>query len=106
MEKLYSEAAARLFSTVAELTDPRDVAAFFEDICTIKEVQDISQRWEVANMLHRGESYQRISRETGASTATICRVNKCLVYGAGGYRTALAMKMNKKKEKEDTADEN
>lgn len=101
MEKPYSEAAERLFATIAELTDPEDVAAFFEDICTIKEVQDISQRWEVAKMLHRGESYQRISRETGASTATICRVNKCLVYGAGGYRTALAMK-----EKEDTADEN
>ena len=104
MEKPYMEAARNLFSVVAKLDDPEKVAAFFEDICTIKEVQDLSQRWQVANMLSRGESYQKISRETGASTATICRVNKCLVYGAGGYRAALGIE--KKENGEDVADEN
>ena len=63
--------------------------AFLEDICTIKEVLDISQRLTVAKMLRAGISYNVISRETGASTATISRVSKCCEYGAGGYRTVL-----------------
>ena len=64
-------------------------AVFFEDICTFKELQDISQRLEVAKMLSKGKSYQTVSKETGASTATISRVNRCLVYGNGGYKTIL-----------------
>ena len=62
--------------------------AFFEDICTIKEMQDITQRLRVASMLSEGKNYQEISSATGASTATICRVNKCLHYGEG-YRASL-----------------
>ena len=62
---------------------------FFEDVCTVKELQDISQRLRVAQMLDEGKSYQEVSRETGASTATISRVNKCLVYGNGGYNTVM-----------------
>ena len=63
--------------------------AFFDDLCTIKEIQDLSQRFDVACMLDQGKNYQEISRATGASTATICRVNKCLNYGSQGYRTML-----------------
>lgn len=64
--------------------------AFLEDICTIKEIQDISQRLAVAQMLSQGISYTTISKETGASTATISRVSKCCEYGAGGYKAVIA----------------
>ena len=62
---------------------------FFEDVCTIKELQDMSQRLDVALQLKKGKSYQEISKNTGASTTTISRVNRCLVYGNGGYREIL-----------------
>ena len=95
MEKNHSEAAHRLFETILKLQNIEECEAFFEDICTIKELQDLSQRLEVANMLHEGKNYQEVSRKTGASTATICRVNKCLVYGKGGYRLAFSKKDTK-----------
>ena len=62
---------------------------FFEDICTIKEIMDISQRLDTAILLSKGESYQRISQQVKVSTATIGRVSKCLNYGTGGYRMAI-----------------
>ena len=71
------------------LKTEQECIAFLEDICTIKEIQDISQRLVVAKMLAGGEKYQNIEKETGASTATISRVNKCLSYGSGGYKTVL-----------------
>lgn len=80
----------RLYQTILALETEEDCAAFFEDICTIKELQDISQRLEVAFMLNEGKNYQEICALTGASTATISRVKKCLVYGSGGYRKAVA----------------
>ena len=73
---------------ILSLESEDDCRAFFEDICTIKEVQDITQRLRVAAMLADKKNYQEISAATGASTATICRVNKCLTYGEG-YRTVL-----------------
>ena len=90
MEKTYTDEIMKLFETVVGLRSVEECAAFFEDICTIKELQDISQRLQVAQMLSEGKNYQEISKVTGASTATICRVNKCLVYGSGGYRSVLA----------------
>ena len=78
-----------LFEAVLCLESVEDCAAFFEDICTIKELQDLSQRLAVAHMLNEGEKYQTIEERTGASTATISRVNKCLNYGSGGYRAVL-----------------
>ena len=62
---------------------------FFEDVCTIKELQDIAQRLEVAKLLSQKKNYQEVCKLTGASTATISRVNKCLLYGRGGYKTVL-----------------
>ena len=62
---------------------------FFEDACTIKELEAISQRVEVAELLSDGKNYQDVSRLTGASTATISRVSKCLNYGAGGYKLVI-----------------
>ena len=73
---------------ILSLQNEEDCRAFFEDICTIKEMQDLSQRYLVAQMLSEGKNYQEICRATGASTATICRVNKCLTYGEG-YRIVL-----------------
>ena len=89
MDSLHTPAMDQLFSTILALQSVEECYRFFEDICTIKELQDISQRLEVAQMLSQGKNYQEISAATGASTATISRVNKCLVYGSGGYRTAL-----------------
>ena len=90
MPKNHSEAASRLYTAILNLKTEEECAAFFQDICSIKELKDIAQRLEVATMLHAGKNYQEVSRETGASTATICRVNKCLNYGSGGYRLALS----------------
>ena len=79
----------KLFRAVLALKTEEECALFFEDICSIKELQDITQRLEVALMLNEGKNYQEISELTGASTATISRVKKCLVYGNGGYRIAI-----------------
>ena len=78
-----------LFAAILSISTEEECAAFFEDICTIKELQDLSQRWCVARMLSGGEKYQTIEEQTGASTATISRVNKCLNYGSGGYRAII-----------------
>ena len=71
------------------LNDKNECSNFFEDIFTVRELQDISQRLQVAQLLKEGKSYQIISKETGASTATISRVNRCLLYGSGGYNMIL-----------------
>ena len=89
MEALHTPEIKRLYRAILALETEDDCARFFEDLCTIKEVQDIAQRLEVACMLHEGKNYQEISALTGASTATISRVKKCLVYGCGGYRKAV-----------------
>ena len=88
-----------MFRAILSLSSEEECAAFFEDIFTIKEMQDISQRLQVAEMLHDGKNYIEISRLTGASTATICRVNKCLLYGNGGYRNALEKRKGSEEEK-------
>ncbi len=86
MEKKQITASDDLFRAVLELENIEQCRAFFEDLCTIRELQDLSQRFEVAKMLWEGKNYQEVSAATGASTATICRVNRCLNYGADGYR--------------------
>ena len=78
-----------LCDALLKLQNVDEVYAFLEDVCTIKEIKDLSQRLRVAKMLRDGTSYLQISRETGASTATISRVSRCLEYGAGGYKTVL-----------------
>lgn len=89
MEKLHNETMDRLYKAILNLKNEEECAAFLEDICTIKELQDLSLRLQVATMLNNGSNYQEVCKQTGASTATICRVNKCLNYGCGGYKTAL-----------------
>ncbi len=77
------------FDAILTLENQEDCCKFFEDICTIKEMQSIAQRLAVAKMLRAGETYQIIVNSTGASTATISRVNRCLNYGDGGYNIVL-----------------
>ena len=89
MKQTSNKETRELFRAILSLTSEEECAAFFEDLCTIKEIQDLSQRLQVADMLNHGEKYQTIEQATGASTATISRVNKCLVYGSGGYRLVL-----------------
>lgn len=78
-----------LFASILALKSREDCYRFFEDICTISELKALSQRIAVARMLDDNVTYHEISECTGASTATISRVNRCLTYGSGGYRIVL-----------------
>ena len=95
MENFQIEKFDELFSAILKLKTVEECRKFFEDVCTIKELQDISQRLEVAALLKSGNNYQEVSKITEASTATICRVNKCLNYGSGGYNLVLDNKESK-----------
>lgn len=89
MRNWYNKSTDELCEAFLSLQTKEECYAFLEDVCTIKEILDISQRLSVAKMLSAGSSYTAISKETGASTATISRVSKCCEYGAGGYRTVI-----------------
>ena len=89
MENYSGQNLENLYDAVLSLKTKDDCRKFFEDICTIKEVQDLSQRLEVASLLSSGKNYQEVCKLTGASTATISRVSRCLNYGAGGYVSVL-----------------
>ncbi len=78
-----------LFEGVLSLTSVEECYNFLEDLCTITELRAMAQRFQVAKMLDDGQIYSDIVKETGASTATISRVNKCLIYGTDGYRMVL-----------------
>lgn len=84
-----SEYIDNLFKAIMTLKDTDEFCAFFEDICTIKELQDMAQRFEVAQRLYDKQVFREIADETGASSATISRVNRCLMYGSGGYKKAI-----------------
>lgn len=77
------------YEAILKLETEEECAAFFEDIATIKELLDLSARLRVAKLLDEGKIFNDISKETGCSSATISRVNKCLRFGPGGYRTVL-----------------
>ena len=78
-----------LFQAILTLETPEECDAFFADICTVKEMQAMAQRLQVASQLDEGKNYNAVCADTGASSATISRVNRCLLYGEGGYRIAL-----------------
>ena len=90
MKGLHSESTDRLFEVLLGLKDIDECYDFFEDLCTVKEIKDMSQRLEVAMLLNRNLSYQEVASRTGVSTATIGRVKRCLEYGAGGYAAAIS----------------
>lgn len=79
----------RLFQTILSLKTIDECYAYFEDLCTIKELNDMSQRLDAAVLLNDGLSYQKIMEQVAISTATIGRVSRCLNYGTGGYKTAI-----------------
>ena len=87
--KLKSKDMDKLFEAVLTLETIEECYMFFEDICTISELHSISQRLKVAALLREKHTCHDISETTGASTATISRVNRCLHYGTGGYELAL-----------------
>ena len=87
--KLKDSHMDELFEGVLSLTSVAECYNFFEDLCTITELRAMAQRFQVAKMLDDGQIYSDIVKETGASTATISRVNKCLIYGTDGYRMVL-----------------
>ena len=89
ISKLKNDNTDSFYSAVLNLKNIEECYDFFEDICTVSEIQAMTQRFYVARLLDEGKTYQEISAVTGASTATISRINKCLEYGADGYRTAL-----------------
>lgn len=94
MQSFHSESIERLFKTITMLKNEEECSAFFEDLCTIMELQDMAQRLDAAVMLKKGFNYQTISKEIGISTATISRVSKCINYGSGGYNIVLERIMN------------
>ncbi len=88
-EKLRDKETDKLFEAILTLKTVDECYRFFEDLATIGEIKALAQRLEVAKMLDAGMTYEDIVAATGASTATISRVKKCLNYGADGYRIAL-----------------
>lgn len=87
--RIRSEQADLLMDAILRLESREDAYRFFEDICTIAEVKSMAQRLEVAVMLRERVTYQEIAKRTGASSATISRVNRALLYGADGYSRVL-----------------
>lgn len=88
-EKLQTPSIDKLFQGILKLENMEECYRFFEDLCTIHELQSLAQRLDVADMLIDGKTYLSIGATTGASTATISRVNRCLNYGEGGYKFIL-----------------
>ena len=87
-EKLKSPLNDELFQTVLSLASLEECYSFFEDLCTVKEIDAMAQRLRAAKLLREGKTYEQIIRETDISSATLSRVSKCLQYG-DGYRTVL-----------------
>lgn len=89
MTKINNDYIEKFFKAILTLETPEECRAFFDDVCTIKELQEISRRLEVARLLSEGKVFSEINRLSEASSATISRVNKCVMYGNGGYKMVL-----------------
>lgn len=89
MADLRTNEVENLLKVLARIDDPDTVYRLLEDLFTVREIRETSQRLEVAAQLDKGSSYTTIEQATGASATTIARVSKCLNYGPGGYRVAL-----------------
>ncbi|PLS09730.1 YerC/YecD family TrpR-related protein [Neobacillus cucumis] len=101
INKLRGKELDQLFKSVLSLQDLEECYRFFDDLCTINEIQSLAQRLDVARMLREGNTYHKIETETGASTATISRVKRCLNFGNDTYEMVLErIKAEKKTEEE------
>lgn len=89
-EKLKSPLVNNLFRAVLSLESIEECYDFFEDLCTVAEINEMAKRIAAAHMLSEGKKYTEIADDTGLSTATISRVNRCLKYGSDGYARALS----------------
>lgn len=89
MSKLQSKETDLLFNSILELQTLEDVYNFFEDLCTIKEIEAMSQRILAAKRLLEGKTYEQITEETKISSTTLSRVSTCIRYGTGGYKKVL-----------------
>lgn len=98
-KKIRTDAVNELFDAVLCLKDREECYKFFEDVCTVNELLSLSQRFEVARMLVEKKTYQEIAERTGASTATISRVNRSLNYGSDGYDLVFS-RLDKKESQE------
>ena len=96
MHSIHAPEVKALLEAIVSLETPEECGLFFEDICTINEIHAIAQRLQVAKLLSEKKTYSEIESITKASTATISRINKCLVYGADGYKKVLERLKNKK----------
>ncbi len=85
----HNDSTDELCGAILSLKNKEECYAFLEDICTIKELLEMSQRLSVAKLLSRGMSYSQISQKTGVSTATISRISRCIEYGSGGYKMII-----------------
>ena len=94
-----NELIAQLMEAISKIESKEECLAFFDDLCTIKEIQDMAQRFETAIQLAEGKNYKEIAKDVGVSTATISRVSRCLNYGAGGYRKAIEKMVWEEEEK-------
>ncbi|MCA1056158.1 hypothetical protein LCM10_14250 [Rossellomorea aquimaris] len=99
INKLRGKELDQLFKAILSLQDMEECYRFFDDLCTINEIQSLAQRLEVARMLQEGKTYHKIETETGASTATISRVKRCLNYGNDAYQLVLDRVHEKTEEK-------
>lgn len=89
-KNIKSQELDKLFEAILNLKNPEECYLFFEDICTVNELQSLAQRLQVAKMLREQHTYLEIAEKTGASTATISRVNRSLNYGNDGYDMVFA----------------
>ncbi|WP_153731606.1 YerC/YecD family TrpR-related protein [Sporosarcina obsidiansis] len=89
IDKIRGEQIDQLFKAILELKDLEECYQFFDDVCTMSEVQSLAQRLDVAHKLRLKKTYDSIQQETGASTATISRIRRCVDYGSGGYNLIL-----------------
>ena len=90
LNKIRGHQTDQLFKAILELDTIEECYEFFDDLCTISEMQSLSQRLDVAQMLNMKKTYDTIQKDTGASTATISRVRRCVDYGSGGYNKILS----------------
>ncbi len=97
-EAIRKEQMTLLVNALLSLENEEECTQLLNDLCTIREMQDLAQRMEVARLLREQMTYNDIAQMTGASTATISRVNRCLVYGAGGYDRILSRLENRSEE--------
>lgn len=96
-KNIRTKAVDQLFTAILSLQNIEECYTYFEDICTVNEILSLAQRFEVAKMLRESKTYLEIAEETGASTATISRVNRSLNYGNDGYDMVFARMKNQNK---------